>query len=120
MGYHQVDDFSNLPIPYRCVAVDLVEGKEVVFSSGSLPLAMRASMSIPGVFAPVEWKGKMLVDGGALNNLPVDVAKEMGADVIICVDLSTGWKKKEELKSASSVVEQLISMMGQNKYRKNG
>lgn len=119
VGYHQVDDFSNLPIPYRCVAVDLVEGKEVVFSSGSLPLAMRASMSIPGVFAPVEWKGKMLVDGGALNNLPVDVAKEMGADVIICVDLSTGWKKKEELKSASSVVEQLISMMGQNKYRKN-
>lgn len=90
VGYHQVDDFSNLPIPYRCVAVDLVEGKEMVFSSGSLPLAMRASMSIPGVFAPVEWKGKMLVDGGALNNLPVDVAKEMGADVIICVDLSTG------------------------------
>ena len=119
VGYHQVDDFSNLPIPYRCVAVDLVEGKEVVFSSGSLPLAMRASMSIPGVFAPVEWKGKMLVDGGALNNLPVDVAKEMGADVIICVDLSTGWKKKEELKSPSAVVEQLIGMMGQTKYRKN-
>ena len=119
VGYHQVDDFSNLPIPYRCVAVDLVEGKEVVFSSGSLPLAMRASMSIPGVFAPVEWKGEMLVDGGALNNLPVDVAREMGADVIICVDLSTGWKKKEELKSPSAVVEQLIAMMGQTKYRKN-
>ena len=59
------------------------------------------------------------MDGGALNNLPVDVAKEMGADVIICVDLSTGWKKKEELKSASSVVERLISMMGQNGCRKN-
>ena len=53
---------------------------------------MRASMSILGVFAQVEWKGKMLVDGGALNNLPVDVVKEMGAAVIICVDLSTGWK----------------------------
>lgn len=119
VGYHQVDDFSNLPISYRCVAVDLVDGKEVVFSSGSLPMAMRASMSIPGVFAPVEWKGKMLVDGGALNNLPVDVAREMGADVIICVDLSTGWKKKEELKSPSAVVEQLIAMMGQTKYRKN-
>ena len=119
VGYHQVDDFSNLPIPFRCVAVDLVDGKEVVFSSGSLPMAMRASMSIPGVFAPVEWKGKMLVDGGALNNLPVDVAREMGADVIICVDLSTGWKKKEELKSPSAVVEQLIAMMGQTKYRKN-
>ena len=119
VGYHQVDDFSNLPIPYRCVAVDLVDGKEEVLSSGSLPMAMRASMSIPGVFAPVEWKGKMLVDGGALNNLPVDVAREMGADVIICVDLSTGWKKKEELKSPSAVVEQLIGMMGQTKYRKN-
>ena len=120
VGYHQVDNFSNLPIPFRCVAVDLVDGKEVVFSSGSLPMAMRASMSIPGVFALVEWKGKMLVDGGALNNLPVDVAREMGADVIICVDLSTGWKKKkEELKSPSAVVEQLIGMMGQTKYRKN-
>ena len=119
VGYHHVDDFSTLPIPFRCVAVDLVDGKEEVLSSGSLPLAMRASMSIPGVFAPVEWKGKMLVDGGALNNLPVDVVREMGADVIICVDLSTGWKKKEELKSASSVVDQLIAMMGQTKYRKN-
>lgn len=119
VGYHQVDDFSNLPIPFRCVAVDLVDGKEVVFSSGSLPMAMRASMSIPGVFAPVEWNGMMLMDGGALNNLPVDVAREMGADVIICVDLSTGWKKKEELKSPSAVVEQLIGMMGQTKYRKN-
>ena len=119
VGYHHVDDFSTLPIPYRCVAVDLVDGKEVVLSSGSLPMAMRATMSIPGVFAPVEWNGMMLVDGGALNNLPVDVVRDMGADVVICVDLSTGWKKKEDLKSASSVVDQLIGIMGQNKYRKN-
>lgn len=119
VGYHHVDDFSTLPIPYRCVAVDLVEGKEVVLSSGSLPLAMRATMSIPGVFAPVEWNGMMLVDGGALNNLPVDVARNMGADVVICIDLSTGWKKKDDLKSASSVVDQLIGIMGQTKYRKN-
>lgn len=119
VGYHHVDDFSKLPIPFRCVAVDLVEGKEVVLSSGSLPMAMRASMSIPGAFAPVEWNGMMLVDGGALNNLPVDVVKDMGADVVICIDLSTGWKKKEDLKSASSVVDQLIGIMGQTKYRKN-
>ena len=119
VGYHHVDDFSTLPIPYRCVAVDLVDGKEVVLSSGSLPMAMRATMSIPGVFAPVEWNGMMLVDGGALNNLPVDVVRDMGADVVICVDLSTGWKKKEDLKSASSVVDQLIGIMGQTKYRKN-
>lgn len=119
VGYHHVDDFSTLPIPYRCVAVDLVDGKEVVLSSGSLPMAMRATMSIPGVFAPVEWNGMMLVDGGALNNLPVDVVRDMGADVVICVDLSTGWKKKEDLKSASSVVDQLIGIMGQTKYQKN-
>ena len=119
VGYHHVDDFSTLPIPFRCVAIDLVDGKEVVLSSGSLPMAMRASMSIPGVFAPVEWNGMMLVDGGALNNLPVDVVKEMGADIIICVDLSTGWKKKEDLKSASAVVDQLIGIMGLSKYRKN-
>lgn len=119
VGYHQVDDFSTLPIPFRCVTVDLVEGQEVVLSSGSLPMAMRASMSIPGVFAPVEWDGMMLVDGGALNNLPVDVVREMGADIVICVDLSTGWKKKEELKSASAVFDQLVGIMGQIKYRKN-
>lgn len=119
VGYHQVEDFSTLPIPFRCVTVDLIEGKEVVLSSGSLPLAMRASMSIPGVFAPVEWNGKMLVDGGALNNLPVDVVRSMGADVVICVDLSTGWRKKEELKSVSDIADQLINIMGLNKYKQN-
>lgn len=119
VGYHHVSDFSTLPIPFRCVAVDLVEGREVVLSSGSLPLAMRATMSIPGVFAPVEWEGMMLVDGGALNNLPVDVVRGMGADVVISVDLSTGWKKKQDLTSATSVVDQLVGIMGQAKYRKN-
>lgn len=119
VGYHSVDHFSDLPIPFRCVAVDIVEGKEVVLDSGSLPLAMRASMSIPGVFSPVEWNGMLLVDGGALNNLPVDVVKEMGADVVICIDLSTGWHSKEELKSASTVLDQLVGIMGQPKYRSN-
>ncbi|GAA6256174.1 patatin-like phospholipase family protein [Bacteroides sp. f07] len=119
VGYHSVDRFSDLPIPFRCVAVDIVEGKEVVLDSGSLPLAMRASMSIPGVFAPVEWNGMLLVDGGALNNLPVDVVKKMGAEVVICIDLSTGWRSKEELKSASTVLDQLVGIMGQPKYRSN-
>ena len=119
VGYHRVEDFSTLPIPFRCVAIDLVEGQEVVLSSGSLPMAMRASMSIPGVFAPVDWNGMMLVDGGALNNLPVDVVRDMGADVVICVDLSTGWRKREELKSATGVLDQLINIMGQTKYRQN-
>lgn len=68
IGYHQVDSFTKLPIPFTCVAVDIVTGKEVELSSGSLPMAMRASMSIPGVFAPVEWDKMLLVDGGVLNN----------------------------------------------------
>lgn len=99
VGYHQVDDFSQLPIPFRCVAVNLADGSECVLSSGSLPQAMRASMSIPGVFAPVELDGKLLIDGGALNNLPVDVVRQMGADVVICVDLNTGLKDVGEIKS---------------------
>lgn len=119
VGYHDMESFSDLPIPFRCVTVDIVEGKEVVLDSGSLPLAMRASMSIPGAFAPVEWNGMLLVDGGALNNLPVDVAKEMGAEIIICVDLSTGWREKEALKSATTVLDQLFGIMAQPKYRTN-
>lgn len=119
MGYHDVDNFANLPIPFNCVAVDVVSGKEVVLSSGSLPLAMRASMSIPGVFAPVEKDSMLLIDGGALNNLPVDVVRRMGADVVICVDLGKGWKTKKQLTSVTSMVGQLINIMGQQKYFAN-
>lgn len=81
-------DFDRLPIPFRCVAVDINTFKEVIFKEGSLPLAMRASMAIPLAFNTVQINGKTLVDGGLLNNLPVDVAKEMGADYIIAVDLT--------------------------------
>lgn len=81
-------NFDRLPIPFRCVAVDMREFQEVVISNGSLPIAMRASMAIPGVFKPVETDGMMLVDGGMLNNLPVDIVKEMGADIVIAIDLT--------------------------------
>ena len=81
-------DFDRLPIPFRCVAVDINTFKEVIFKEGSLPLAMRASMAIPLAFNTVQKNGMTLVDGGLLNNLPVDVAKEMGADYIIAVDLT--------------------------------
>ena len=85
VGYHDACDFKDLPIPFACVAVDLVEGKEVVLTSGILPIALRASMSIPGVFAPVKTDNMVLVDGGVKNNFPVDVARAMGADIIIGV-----------------------------------
>lgn len=119
IGYHDSKSFSNFPIPFACMAVDMVSGQEVVLHSGSLPLAMRASMSIPGVFSPVDINGMLLIDGGALNNFPVDVAKQMGADIVIGVDLSTGFLKKEELSSLPNVLKQLILVMGKNKYQQN-
>lgn len=85
VGYHDQCDFNTLPIPFACVAVDLVSGREVVFTNGRLPIALRASMAIPGVFAPVKTDNMVLVDGGVKNNFPVDVARQMGADIIIGV-----------------------------------
>lgn len=81
-------DFDDLPIPFRCVAVDVNTMEEVVLSSGSLAQAMRASMAIPLAFRPILLNNRTLVDGGVLNNLPVDVAKAMGADIVIAVDLT--------------------------------
>ena len=85
--YDGVASFDDLPIPFRCVAVDLKKHEEVIMDSCELELAMRASIGIPGAFKPVKWKGKLLVDGGMLNNLPVDVVREMGADIVIAIDL---------------------------------
>ena len=79
-------DFDKFPVPFRAVAADIVTGEKVVFSKGSLAEAMRASMSIPGVFRPYTVDGKILVDGGMVDNLPVDLAKEMGADIVIAVE----------------------------------
>lgn len=86
-SYDHLASFDELPTPFRCVATDLRQGREVVFSRGPLTMALRASMSLPALFAPVEMDGMMLVDGGLLNNLPVDVVKAMGADIIIAVAL---------------------------------
>ncbi|WP_141675445.1 patatin-like phospholipase family protein [Formosa haliotis] len=77
---YNLNNFDDFPIPFRAMATDIVNGKQVVLDHGSLVTAMRASMSIPGVFKPVDYKNTLLVDGGVLNNFPVDVAKEMGAD----------------------------------------
>jgi NTE family protein len=90
LPYSDQRSFDDLPIPFRCVATDLISGKAEVFSKGSLATAMRATMSIPGVFAPVKRDGKIYADGGLLNNLPTDVVRQMGADVVIGVHLTTG------------------------------
>lgn len=95
-------DFDKLPIPFRCVAVDILKFREVVLSKGNLSRAMRASMAIPGVFKPVEQNDMVLVDGGLLNNLPVDVVREMGADIVIAVDLTQNKHENRKEKDISN------------------
>ena len=104
-------DFDALPIPYRAVATDLVTGKPMVFDKGDLALAMRASMSVPGVIAPAEFDGMMLVDGGLVNNLPVDVARAMGADVVIAVNLGTPLSKREQIKDVLGITGQVVGIL---------
>ena len=106
-----ITDFDDLPIPYRAVATDLVTGEAVVLADGSLANSLRASMSVPGVFAPVKIDDRLLVDGGMANNLPVSVVREMGADVVIAVDISTPLLTEEQLTSILSVTEQLTSFL---------
>ena len=106
-----VRDFDRLPIPFRAVATDIATGKEVVIGKGDLATAMRASASIPSAFAPVEMDGRLLVDGGVSDNLPVRVARQMCADVLIVVDISTPLRKQEEITDALAVADQLTNIM---------
>ena len=119
VGYHDSVSFRHLPIPFACVAANMLDGKAVVMDSGILPVAMRASMAIPGVFAPVLLDSMVLVDGGISNNFPVDVARDMGAEITIGVDLSTGLKDAEGLNSAMGIVDQLTAFMGMESYERN-
>ena len=99
-------DFDDLPIPFRAMTTDIVNGKEVIMDKGSLMLAMRASMSIPTVFEPIAYKGTLLVDGGVLNNFPTDVAKDLGADIIIGSDVGGGMAPIEELDNIATILFQ--------------
>lgn len=105
-------DFSKLPIPFRAVATDIRTGKKVVLDHGSLAQAMRASMSVPGVYAPVPVDGHLLVDGGLVDNLPVDVARQMGANIVIAVNVSTPLSKPDSLNNVVGVSLQVIVLMG--------
>lgn len=119
IGFHQVTSFDSLPIPFACVAGDLVTGKEVVLKSGSLPLAMRASMAVPGVFSPVYQDSMALIDGGIFNNFPVDVALEMGADITIGVDLSTKGLDEPDYHSVMGIADRIAFLVGEEKKEKN-
>jgi NTE family protein len=103
LPYSAPKSFDDLPTPFRCVAADLVTGKQEVFASGSISNALRATMSIPGVFAPVRAGTKILADGGLLNNLPTDVLKKMGPDVAIGVHLSVGPTDPSKLRTLLGV-----------------
>lgn len=110
LAYSSVSDFDELPTPFRCVATDLVSGDAVVLNKGSLPVAMRATMSLPGIFTPVKLDQMVLVDGGVLDNLPVDAVREMGAQTVIAIALETPKPKPEQFKSLSSVLRQTVSL----------
>jgi NTE family protein len=111
LPYWNMKSFDDLPIPFRCVATDLTTGKEHVFTDGSLAQAMRSTMSIPGVFAPVEHGTQVYSDGAAVNNLPVNVARAMGAEIVIAVYLDTGPFDRKGLSSLVGVAGRNVQIM---------
>ena len=119
VGYQDSLDFNSFPIPFACVATDLVSGNEIVFHGGNFPTAVRASMAIPVFFAPVRVGDYILVDGGTLNNYPVDVAKSMGADIVIGVDVSGEKSEYSEINNVGDILNGVISLMGDTKYAAN-
>ena len=110
LPYSQLESFDDLPIPFRCVATEVVSGKAAVFSSGSLQQALRATMSIPGLFSPVRDNGKVYVDGGLVANLPTEVVRSMGADIVIGVHLEVAPPNPQELQSLFSVLGDSIDV----------
>jgi NTE family protein len=113
-----ITDFDKLPIPFRCVATDIVTGNAYVLKSGYLPDALRASMAIPSIFTPIEIDNHLLVDGGIVRNLPVSDVREMGADLIIAVDVSAPLYKKSELDSIINILDQVVSFLGARNTKK--
>ena len=120
VGYTDSLDFTNdLKIPFACVATNIMDNSEVVFHSGRLPQAIRASMSIPAAFSPVRIGDMVLVDGGLKNNFPVDVAREMGAEIVIGVTLNGKPKTAEDITGTMKIVGQIIDVNCVNKYAEN-
>jgi NTE family protein len=108
----EVTDFDKLPVPFRAIATDLETGAAVVLGRGSVAQAMRASMSVPGAIAPIEIDGRLLVDGGLADNLPIDEARRLCGDVVIAVNISTPPLRRDQITSAGSVTAQMINFIG--------
>ena len=120
VGYQDSLAFSSLPIPYFAVATDMVSCKAKNWGSGSIRSAMRSTMSIPGLFSPVWTDDRLvLVDGGTRNNFPADLARAMGADYVIGVELSAAAAEKSEVDNIGNIVMRIVRMLGQDAYNKN-
>ena len=118
-GYSDSIDFNQLPIPFACVATNLVDFTEYDFHSGYLAQAMRASMAIPAVFTPVRIDSMVLVDGGMRNNYPADLARQMGADIIIGISVTDNPIPADELDKPSNILMQILDINTNNKYQEN-
>ena len=111
LSARQVKDFDQLPTPFRAVATDMESGQAVIMRDGDLATALRSSMSVPGVFSPLEVNGRILGDGGLVNNTPVDVARAMGAQRLIVVNIGTPLSKRETLNTLTGVTSQMINIL---------
>jgi NTE family protein len=115
----QAQQFDRLPIPFRAVATDLESGTAVVLDRGDLALALRSSMSVPGVFPPTEVDGRILGDGGLVNNVPIDVARAMGVDVVIVVNIGTPLAGRESLGSVVGITAQMINILTEQNVQRS-
>ena len=111
LAFPSETNFDHFGVPFRAVATDIATGKAVVLDHGDLGLALLASMAVPGVFAPVEFAGHLLVDGGVANNLPIDVVRAMGADIVIAVDVSAPMRSRQQIQSPLDVTQQLTTVL---------
>lgn len=115
----QIERFDALPTPFRAVSTDMESGGQVVIDQGDLALAMRSSMSVPGVFAPIERQGRILGDGGLVNNLPVDVARSLGAEVLVAVNVGTPLAGRDSLSSLVGLTAQMINILTEQNVQRS-
>ena len=119
VGYQNYVDFTTLPIPFFCIAMEMVSGKAFLWHEGELNTALRSTMSIPGIFAPVRTGDKIFVDGGMRNNYPTDIAREMGADIIIGVELSDKDMTYHDINNLADIIWQAVDILGRDSFENN-
>ena len=119
VGYSDSTDFFKMPIPFACVATDMASGRAKIWHEGSLNLALRSTMSIPGLFAPVRTGGMVLVDGGMRNNFPVNIARQMGADIIIGIDLSGSTPGADEIQNLGDILMSTMNLFDDDAFNLN-